>query len=221
MKIEGVEADGAEVRLYNRETENREHIAAQIAERRGAVLVPSFDDPDIIAGQGTCGLEFADQVKARGEPLDHLICCTGGGGLISGICLALSSVSPDTKIWTAEPEGHEDWEKSLKAGEVQTNAPGIRSVCDAILTPKPGELTWPIGKKYLSGGCVVSDQHAYEAMRLAFRYLKVVLEPGGAVALASALFRLPEEAKGQTVGVVLTGGNVDASMFQDVLARAV
>ncbi|MEL6858894.1 MAG: threonine/serine dehydratase [Pseudomonadota bacterium] len=221
VKIEGVEADGAEVRLYNRETENREQIAAQIAAQRGAVLVPSFDDPDIIAGQGTCGLEFAEQVKARGSALDHLICCTGGGGLISGICLAMSGASPATKIWTAEPEGHDDWQRSLSAGSVQSNAPGTRSICDAILTPKPGDLTWPIGQHYLSGGCVVSDQHAFEAMRLAFRYLKVVLEPGGAVALASALFRLPDDAKGQTVGVVLTGGNVDAPLFNDVLARAV
>lgn len=221
VKIEGVEADGADVHLYDRETENREQIAADIAKQRGAVLVPSFDDPDIIAGQGTCGLEFAEQVKARGEQLDHLICCTGGGGLISGICLALSGASPDTKIWTAEPDGHDDWQKSLAAGEICSNPPGTRSVCDAILTPRPGDLTWPIGKQYLSGGCVVSDQHAFETMRLAFRHLKIVLEPGGAVALASALFRLPEEAKGQTVGVVLTGGNVDAPFFKDVLTRAV
>lgn len=221
VKIEGVEADGAEVRLYNRDTENREEMAAAIARERGAALVPSFDDPHIIAGQGTLGLEFAAQAKEAGKPLDHLICCAGGGGLISGICLALSKVSPDTKIWTAEPEGHDDWARSLEAGSIQENAPGKRSVCDAILTPRPGDLTWPIGSKYLSGGCVVSDQHAFEAMRLAFRQLRVVAEPGGAVALASALFRLPEGAKGKTVGVVLTGGNVDAKLFARVLNREV
>ena len=221
VKVEGVEADGAEVYLYERDTENREKIAAEIAAKRGAVLVPSFEDPMIIAGQGTVGLEFAKQTKALDEKLDHLICCAGGGGLISGICLGLSGVSPDTKVWTAEPAGHDDWKRSLEAGSIQSNAPGIRSVCDAILTPQPGELTWAIGSKYLSGGCVVSDAHAYEAMRLAFRQLRVVVEPGGAAALAAALFRLPENAKGKTVGVILTGGNVDARLFARVLNRDV
>lgn len=221
VKIEGVEADGAEVRLYDRDTENREEIAAQIADERGAVLVPSFDDPMIIAGQGTLGLEFAAQVKAQNRKLDHLICCTGGGGLVSGICLALSKVSQDTRVWAAEPEGHDDWTRSLAAGRIERNTPGTRSFCDAILTPQPGDLTWPIGSKHLSGGCVVTDQHAFEAMRLAFRQLRVVVEPGGAVALASALFRLPEELRGQTVGVVLTGGNVDGKLFAKVLNREI
>ena len=221
VKIDGVEADGADIHLYDRDTESREEIAAQIAQARGAIVVPSFDDPMIIAGQGTTGLEFADQAKAFDQPLDHLICCTGGGGLITGIALALSKASPATKVWTAEPEGHDDWQRSLEAGQVQANTPGTRSVCDAILTPQPGELTWALGSKLLTGGCVVTDQHAYEAMRIAFRHLKLVLEPGGAVALASALFRLPEAAKGTTVGVVLTGGNVDAKFFAKVLKREV
>lgn len=221
VKIEGVEADGAEVRLYNRETENREDIAAQIAAERGAALVPSFDDPMIIAGQGTLGLEFAAQAKAMGRKLDHVICCTGGGGLISGICLALSKASPATKIWAAEPDGHDDWTRSLASGRIESNAAGTRSICDAILTPQPGDLTWAVGSKFLAGGCVVTDQHAFEAMRLAFRQLRVVVEPGGSVALASALFRLPEALRGQTIGVVLTGGNVDAKLFAKVLNRDV
>lgn len=221
VKVEGVEADGAEVYLYDRDTENREKIAVEIATQRGAVLVPSFEDPMIIAGQGTVGLEIAKQAKALDEKLDHLICCAGGGGLIGGICLGLSGVSPDTKVWTAEPDGHDDWKRSLEAGSIQSNPPGTRSVCDAILTPQPGELTWAIGSQYLSGGCVVSDAHAYEAMRLAFRQLRVVVEPGGAAALAAALFRLPEDAKGKTVGVILTGGNVDARLFARVLNRDV
>lgn len=219
VKVEGVEADGAEVYLYDRDTENREQIAAEIAAKRGAVLVPSFEDPMIIAGQGTVGLEFVEQANARNMPLDHLICCAGGGGLISGICLGLSDASAATKVWTAEPDGHDDWKRSIETGRIQSNPPGTRSVCDAILTPQPGELTWAIGSQYLSGGCVVSDAHAYEAMRLAFRQLRVVVEPGGAVALAAALFRLPEDAKGKTVGVVLTGGNVDARQFARVLGR--
>ena len=221
VKIDGVRSDGADVHLYDRNRENREAIAAQIAVDRGAVIVPSFDDPMIIAGQGTCGLEFAQQAAARREPLDHLICCTGGGGLISGIALALSKASAGTKIWTAEPDGHDDWKRSLDAGEIRSNAPGTRSACDAILTPQPGQYTWAIGSKLLSGGCVVSDQHAFEAMRIAFRHLNIVVEPGGAVALASALFRLPEEAKGKTVGVIVTGGNVDPGVFAQVLRREV
>ena len=220
VKTEGVEADGADVRLYDRNSENREEIAAEIARERGAVLVPSFDDPKIIAGQGTLGLEFAEQVKERGETLDHLICCTGGGGLISGIALALSKVSPETRIWSAEPEGHDDWKRSLESGSIQANPPGTRSKCDAILTPQPGDLTWAIGSQLLSGGCAISDQHAFEAMRIAFRQFRLVVEPGGAAALAAALFRLPEVAKGQTVGVVLTGGNVDPRFFAQVLSRS-
>lgn len=219
VKTEGVEADGAEVRLYDRNTENREEIAAQIAHERGAVLVPSFDDPKIIAGQGTLGLEFAEQVKAREQQLDHLICCTGGGGLISGIALALSKVSPETQIWTAEPEGHDDWKRSLEQNSIVSNEPGTRSKCDAILTPQPGDLTWAVGSPLLSGGCAISDQHVFEAMRIAFRQLRIVVEPGGAAALAAAMFRLPEAAKGKTVGVVLTGGNVDPRFFADVLNR--
>lgn len=221
VKTEGVRADGADVYLYDRNTENREEIAAELAQKRGAVLVPSFEDPMIIAGQGTLGLEFAKQVKVQDQTLDHLICCAGGGGLISGICLGLSGVSPDTRIWTAEPEGHDDWKRSLETGRIQSNPIGTRSVCDAILTPQPGELTWAIGGQYLAGGCAVSDAHAFEAMRLAYRQLRVIVEPGGAVALAAALFRLPEEAKGKTIGIVLTGGNVDPRLYSQVLNREI
>ncbi|MEO1553387.1 MAG: threonine/serine dehydratase [Pseudomonadota bacterium] len=219
VKTDGVKSDGADVFLYDRNTESREEIAADIARKRGAVLVPSFDDPMIIAGQGTVGLEFAAQAKALDLDLDHLICCAGGGGLITGICLGLLAGNADPKVWTAEPEGHDDWKRSLDAGKIQANAPGTRSICDAILTPQPGALTWALGQQFLTGGCVVTDAHAFEAMRLAFRQLRVVVEPGGAVALAAALFRLPEDAKGKTIGVVLTGGNVDSRLFAKVLNR--
>jgi threonine dehydratase len=217
VKMDGVLADGAEIKLYDRDTESREEIAAEIAAQRGAIVVPSFDDPMIVAGQGTCGLEFEAQIRAQGESLDHLICCTGGGGLISGIALAFEGTCAQTKIWAAEPQGHDDWTRSLAAGEIQSNAPGTRSICDAILTPQPGAITWGVGSRLLSGGCVVTDEQVFEAMRLAFRHLKLVIEPGGAAALASALFALPHEAKGQTVGIVLTGGNVDPVLFSDVL----
>ncbi|MEL7541441.1 MAG: threonine/serine dehydratase, partial [Pseudomonadota bacterium] len=136
VKVDGVKADGADVFLYDRNTESREAIAEDIAKKRGAIVVPSFDDPMIIAGQGTVGLEFAAQAKAQDEALDHLICCAGGGGLITGICLGLNGASPDTKVWTAEPEGHDDWKRSLESGQILANEPGTRSICDAILTPQ-------------------------------------------------------------------------------------
>ena len=214
VKVEGVRSDGAEIRFYDRQTESREDIAAEIARERGAILVPSFDDPMIIAGQGTCGLELSQQA----EDLDAVICCTGGGGLITGIALAFEGMSPDTQIWTAEPTGHQDWQSSLQLGSPVSNQPGTRSICDAILTPQPGAITWAVGQKLLTGGLAVGDEHIREAMRLAFRYLKVVIEPGGAAALAAALFVLPDALRGKRIGIVLTGGNVDEALFADVLA---
>ncbi len=217
VKTEGVMADGAEVRLYDRETESREEIAASIARERGAALVPSFDDAMIITGQGTCGLEFARQMEGHGGALDFLICCSGGGGLITGIGLAYEALSPETRIYTAEPEGHDDWTRSLAVGEPVANAPGTRSVCDAILTPQPGALTWAIGQRVLTGGCVVSDAEVFDAMRAAFRHLKIVAEPGGAAALAAALHARPAGARGKRIGVVVTGGNVDPALFAKAL----
>lgn len=217
-KTSGVLADGAEIHAYDRATESREEIGAEIAAARGAILVPSYDDPAIIAGQGTVGLELANQVDALPNgPLDYLICCTGGGGLISGIALAFEELSPKTKILTAEPEGFDDWKKSIDAGQIIANTPGAVSACDAILAHSPGKLTWSIVQRRLYDGCVVSDAQAFDAMRAAFRHLNLVTEPGGCAALASALYALPEEAKGKNVGVVITGGNVDPDMFAKVL----
>ncbi|MEZ5954602.1 MAG: threonine/serine dehydratase [Hyphomonas sp.] len=220
VKVDGVRADGAEIRLYDPVSESREEIARAINAERGSVLVPSYDDFDIIAGQGTVGLEFAAQMQELGAPLDYLICGAGGGGLITGIALALEGMSPQTRIWTAEPEGHDDWARSLAAGEILANAPGTRSFCDAILTPKPGNLTFAIGKRLLSGGLVVSDHEVAVAMRAAFRYLKVVAEPGGSVSLAAALGGLPDEMRGKRVGVLVTGGNVDALLYAEILSAA-
>ncbi|MAH92393.1 MAG: pyridoxal-5'-phosphate-dependent protein [Hyphomonas sp.] len=217
IKVDGVEADGAEIHFYDRDTESREEIAAQIAEARGAIVVPSFDDADIIAGQGTAGLEFASQMAERDTPLDHLICCAGGGGLITGIALAFEQMSPSTRIWTAEPESHDDWARSLDAGKIVSNAPGTRSFCDAILTPAPGDLTFALGSRLLSGGLRASDADVRSAMQSAFRCLKIVAEPGGAAALAAALHHLPEDMKGKRVGVMVTGGNVDPQMFAEIL----
>jgi len=219
VKVDGVLADGGEVHLYDRNNESREAISQDLAAERGAIVVPSFDDFDIIAGQGTLGLEFARQAASMGAPLDHLVCCAGGGGLITGVALAFEGLSGDTKIWAAEPQGHDDWARSLAAGEVIANAPGTRSFCDAILTPAPGKLTFPLGQRLLAGGLVVTDEEVRAAMRHAFRYLKIVAEPGGAAALAAVLRGVPEGMCGGRVGVVVTGGNVDAAVFADVIGR--
>lgn len=218
VKVEGVKADGGEVVFYDRNRDSREEIGARLAAERGAVVVPPYDDADIIAGQGTAGLEFAHQMAAAGQPLDALICCTGGGGLISGIALAFEQLSPATQIWTAEPEGHDDWARSLEAGEIRTNPPGTRSICDAIMTPEPGRLTFAIGKRLFTGGLRVSDADVRGAMRLALRHLKIVAEPGGAAALAAAVSRLPTALKGKSVGVLVTGGNADPAAFAQIIA---
>lgn len=210
IKREGVRRDGAEIHLYDRETESREDIAAGIAAERGAVLVPSFDDPHIIAGQGTTGLEFFEQLDV---PLDHLICCAGGGGLISGIALALEQLSPTTKIWTAEPATHDDWKRSLEAGAIVANVPGTRSICDAILTPQPGELPWAIGQRLLSGGFALSDTEIINGICVAKAAFGLTLEPGGAAALSVAARGLPAEMCGARVGIIATGGNVDPADY--------
>ena len=220
VKRDGVRGDGAAIRTYDRETESREAIAEALAAERGAVLVPSYDDPDIVAGQGTAGLEFARQADAMGGPLDALICCTGGGGLIAGITLALEATSPATRIWTAEPDGHDDWARSLAAGMPVSNAPGTRSICDAILTPTPGRIPWAVMKDRLAGGLSVSDGEVREAIRFAFRHLKLVLEPGGAVALAAALRGLGPDLAGGRVGLVLSGGNVDPQAYAAILSQS-
>lgn len=217
VKVDGVRADGGEVYLYDRNAESREEISARLAAERGAVLVPSYDDFDIIAGQGTAGLEFARHAEAAGTPLAHLISPAGGGGLITGIALAFGHLSPATKIWSAEPEDHDDWARSLEAGEILANAPGTRSICDAILTPAPGILTFALGRQRLAGAFRVSDGDVRHAMCMAFRYLKIVAEPGAAVALAAALKGLPTALKGQRIGIIVSGGNVDSAQYASIL----
>ncbi|MEO0982313.1 MAG: threonine/serine dehydratase [Pseudomonadota bacterium] len=220
VKAAGVRADGAEIRPFDRASESREAIAAEIAAERGATLVPSFDDPLIIAGQGTAGLEFARQQDQASRTLDHLICGAGGGGLMAGLSLAFARLSPETRLWTAEPEGFDDHRRSFEAGERRSADPGVRSICDAILTPTPGELTFAITKRHVSGGFAVTEDEVRAAMRFAFQHLNLVVEPGGAVSLAAALRGLPDEMKGQTIGLVATGGNVDPALFAEILTSA-
>lgn len=217
VKLQNTLALGADVVTYDRLRESREQIAARLAAERGAVLVPSFDDPDIIAGQGTVGLEIAEQAAELGLALDDVVVCTSGGGLVAGVALAIHALSPGTRVWTAEPEGHDDHRRSLAAGQREANAPGTRSICDALLAPEPGVLTFAINRRLLAGGLAVSDAEVRAAIAFAARTLKLVVEPGGAVALASVLAG-KLESNGRTVAVVLSGGNIDDELLRNVLA---
>jgi threonine dehydratase len=211
-KLDNTRALGAEVVTYDRERESREEIAARMAAERGATLVPSFDDPHIIAGQGTVGLEIMEQAAEAGLVPDDVIVCCSGGGLVSGCALAVKDLSPSSRVYTAEPEAFDDARRSLASGRRERNAPGGRSICDALLAPSPGELTFELMRRLVEGGLTVSDDEVRRAMAWAWRELKVVVEPGGAVALA-ALMAGRLESRGRTVAVVVSGGNVDAGLY--------
>ena len=219
MKIGNTRALGAEVVLYDRAGgEDRDAIGRQYAESRSLALIKPFDEPQVIAGQGTVGLEIAGQAAEQGVEAAAVLVCCGGGGLTSGIALALEAHAPRMRVRPVEPEGFDDVARSLAAGDIVSNAAPSGSVCDAILTPSPGEITFPLLSRLCGPGLAVSDEEAMRAMALAFSRLKIVLEPGGAVALAAALFH-PDQIEGETVIAVATGGNVDAALFQEALAH--
>jgi threonine dehydratase len=218
IKIANTRGYGAEVVLYDRYKESREEVGAKIARERGATIVAPYDEPQVIAGQGTAGLEIAAQAKALGATLDAVITCCGGGGLTAGIALAISAESPGMPIYTAEPEGFDDTRRSLASGERQSNDPAARSICDALLAPMPGVLTFAINKRLLKGGFAVSDMEVRRAMATAFNDLKLVVEPGGAAALAAVLSGKFSLA-GKTVAVTASGGNVDRETFAAALAQ--
>jgi threonine dehydratase len=217
-KLEGTRSLGAAVITYDRHADDREAIGREVAERTGAVLIRPYDDPLIVAGQGTLGLELAEQASRSHATLDSVLVCCGGGGLVAGCAVALATRAPAAAVYAVEPEAFDDTARSLAAGTRQANAPGGRSFCDALLAPMPGELTFSINHRLLAGGVTVSDAEVATAMRLAFRHLHLVVEPGGAVALAAAIAgRIP--TRGRTVGVVVSGGNVDADLFARVLTE--
>lgn len=215
VKVEGVIAYGGEVRTYDRYTESREAIGEEIASTRGSILVRPFDDPFVIEGQGTTGLEIVEDARARGLEIDQLVCGTSGGGLIAGINLAMAALSPDTAVIGVEPQDYNDTVLSLAAGERLTHAPAKPTICDALMTDRPGELTFPINQR-LTRVDTVSDAEVAEAVRFAFRTLKMVVEPGGAVSLA-ALLTGKVRTKDQTTAIVLSGGNVDPALFSAII----
>ena len=217
VKVEGVIAFGGEVRMYDRYTESREAIGEEIAATKGSVLVRPFDDPFIIEGQGTTGLEIVEQAREQGvERIDQLLCGASGGGLIAGINLSMAARSPDTPVIGVEPEAYNDTLLSLAVGERLTHAPVAHpSICDALMTDRPGELTFPINRR-LERVVTVSDAEVAEAVAYAFRTLKQVIEPGGAVSLA-ALLSGKVEAAGKTTVLVLSGGNIDPGLFSAII----
>ena len=215
-KVANVKALGGTVVPYDRETESREDIGTALAKEQGLTLVRPYDEPEVIAGQGTTGLEIAAQAAEAGvDEADVFVCC-GGGGLTSGVALALEARAPGLKARPVEPEGFDDVIRSLEAGARQTNSRQSGSICDAIVTPSPGELTFPIMHRLCGAGVVVTDNEALNAMSVAFRHLRIVLEPGGAVGLAAAL----KAGTGDAVIAVASGGNVDPDIFRQALDRA-
>lgn len=216
IKVANTRAYGAEVVLYDRAKESREEIGAALTEQRGATLVRPYDDPWIVAGQGTCGLEIVRQAQAMGTKLDSLLVCCGGGGLTAGCAIAMRALSPETDVMTVEPADFDDTKRSLESGTVLKNEGGLASICDALLAPQPGELTFSVNRQLVKGGLSVTDAEVKAAMAFAFGTLKLVVEPGGAVCLAAVLSRKLDLA-GRTVAITLSGGNVDAALFSAIL----
>ena len=216
-KIAGTKGLGGEVVPYDRATENRDDIGARLAEDRGLTLIRPYDEPEVIAGQGTSGLEIAVQAGTRGVTEAEVLVCCGGGGLTSGIALALEARAPGMTVRPVEPEGFDDVARSLASGGIERNAVTSGGLCDAILTPAPGEITFPIMSRLCGPGLVVSEEECLRAMGLAFARLRIVVEPGGAAALAAALFH-GDEIAGDAVIAVATGGNVDRATFERALA---
>ncbi|AGI69410.1 putative serine/threonine dehydratase [Octadecabacter antarcticus 307] len=217
LKIENTKALGAEVVLYDRDSEDRDEIGARLAAQRGLTLIKPFDDPLVIAGQGTTGLEIAQDANSLGiQNADILVCC-GGGGFSSGIALACAADAPTLRIRPVEPEGFDDVARSLISGKIERNATTSGNICDAIITPQPGDLTFPILHRLCGPGLTITENEALRAMAQAFLRLKLVAEPGGAAALAAALYR-PNDITGDAVIVTISGGNVDPAQFAQALA---
>ncbi|MBO0765881.1 MAG: threonine/serine dehydratase [Hyphomicrobiaceae bacterium] len=216
LKIERTKAFGGEVIAYDRVKEDRDAIAREICAKRCAALVHPFDDPDVIAGQGTVGMEMMEQAQALGIKPEVVLVGASGGGLIGGVSLAVKEAWPEVLIYSVEPAGFDDLARSLARGERQRNAHLSGSICDALMAATPGEITFEMAKRNLAGGLAVTDEEAKAAVRFAFRELKLVVEPGGAVSLAAILAKKLDFAR-RTVMAVLSGGNVDPAVFSEII----
>ena len=217
IKMNNTKGFGARVVTYDRYSESREDIAFALAKESGAVVVPSYNDPFVIAGQGTVGLEMVEQAKDAKASIGAVLACCGGGGLTSGIATAIKAYHPDASVYSVEPEGFDSTARSLTSPEPVGNAPDARSICDALQSPYPGQMTLEINKKLLSGGLAVSDGEIKEAMRFAFTDMKLVTEPGGAAALTAAFFGKVPDFDGDLV-LVISGANVDPELFCSILS---
>jgi len=216
-KRERTAALGAEVVLYDRARDDREAIAAAIAARRGATLVPPYDDAEIIAGQGTAGREIVEDLAALGLSPDVVVVTASGGGLTAGIALAVKARVPATAVYTAEPLGFDDHARSFRSGQREENAALTGTICDALMARTPGKLTFAINRALVDAGVAASDQEVAAAVAFAFAELKLVVEPGGAVALA-ALMTGKIDVRGKVAVAVLSGGNVDPELFSRLVA---
>lgn len=216
IKVQRTKRSGAEVVHYDRYAEDRDAIAAAIAKERRAQFVAPFDNPFVIAGQGTVGLELVEQAASLQAELDAVLVPCSGGGLTSGISLAVKDARPDCRIFSVEPQGFDDFARSLKSGRRERNAPDARSICDALLMSQPGEITFAVARDRLSGGFGVPDEHTRAAVAFAFHELKLVVEPGGAIALA-ALLGGHYKLSGKPVAVILSGGNIEPAMLAECL----
>lgn len=216
-KVARTQADGAQIIFYDRQHEDRQAIASAEAQRLGAELVLPYDDYRVMAGQGTCGLELAEQAPA----LDAVMVCCGGGGLTAGIATAMAALEPQLEVITVEPAGFDDHARSFLSARRERNPQLAGSICDALLAEMPGELTFKVNQPLVRRGVAVTDEQVKTAMAVAFGELKLVLEPGGAAALAGALNHSRALGlRGARVGVILSGGNVDPDLFSTCVTTA-
>jgi threonine dehydratase len=218
LKIAQVRAYGGDIVFFDRYTEDRESIGRRIAAERGLAIAPSYDHADIIEGQGTLALEALEQAAEQRAAFDMFVVCCGGGGMTAGCAVILADASPSTELYIAEPEGFDETWASIRAGGRLKADVSRKTICDALATPTPGEITFPILQKFVRAGFSVTDDEVAETIAWAFKYLKLILEPGGAVGLA-ALYHRKIKAEGGTVGVTLSGGNIDPSLYETILRR--
>jgi len=220
IKVARTRRAGAEVIHYDRDTDDRDEIACKLCLERAAVFVPPFDHRDIIAGQGTAGLELCEQAAASGADLEAVLVPVSGGGLAAGMALAVKHHAPGCSVYCVEPDGFDDYARSLKSGQRERNTRMSGSICDSLLIGQPGAITFAVSQSLLAGGLIVTDDETRAAVRFAFEELKLVVEPGGAVGLAALLSGRYQARTGGAIGVILSGGNVDPQWFCEALRRA-